>query len=76
MEERIGQKRPDMPWIETEFDPEFREWIINFNKTRLPIIMEMLAEADCEKFIFKNRAEADSYLQLLAEYKGYPHGNP
>ena len=25
--ERIGTKREDMPWVESEFDDEFRQWI-------------------------------------------------
>lgn len=62
---RIGKKRPEMPWIETEFDPEFRQWIINFKQARLPEIMNLLTSADCEKIIFKSRVEADAYLHQL-----------
>lgn len=32
---RIGKQRVDMPWIETEFDDEFRQWIIDFPKNEL-----------------------------------------
>ena len=31
-EARIGQAREDLPWLETEFDPEFRQWIVDFPK--------------------------------------------
>lgn len=34
-ESRIGKQRVDMPWIETEFDDEFRQWIIDFPKNEL-----------------------------------------
>ena len=27
---RIGTKREDLPWVEEEFDPEFRQWIEDF----------------------------------------------
>ena len=37
-QERIGTKREDMPWVETEFDPEFKQWIEEFPKTQLPDI--------------------------------------
>jgi len=30
---RIGKKREDLPWVETEFDEEFRQWIMDFPKT-------------------------------------------
>ena len=42
VEARIGTKREDMPWIETEFDPEFREFITHFSETRLPNIYALL----------------------------------
>lgn len=29
---RIGKKREDLPWIETEFDEEFRQSILDFGK--------------------------------------------
>jgi hypothetical protein len=35
---RIGKKRVDMPWIEEEFDEEFRQWILDFPETELPKI--------------------------------------
>ena len=67
VEARIGQKRPDMPWIETGFDPDFRQWIMNFRKDRLPGIMALLEKKECVKVIFKNRGEADEYLDNLRE---------
>lgn len=65
VEDRIGQKRPDMPWIENEFDPDFRQWIMNFGRDRFPEIMDLLANAHCEKIIFKSRSEADGWLREL-----------
>lgn len=65
VESRIGRKRPDMPWVETGFDPNFRQWIVDFRKNRLPGIMELLAKADCRKIIFKSRGEADAYLDSM-----------
>ena len=32
-ESRIGKKREDLPWIETDFDEEFKRWIIDFQRT-------------------------------------------
>ena len=31
-ESRVGTKRDDCPFVETEFDPEFKQWIINWYK--------------------------------------------
>lgn len=39
---RIGTKREDLPWVETEFDPEFRRWIEEFPYTKLPEIYSLL----------------------------------
>ena len=42
-ESRIGKKHADMPWIETEFDEEFRQWIIDFPKNELPECNDFLS---------------------------------
>lgn len=64
-ESRIGKKREDMPWVETEFDEEFRQWIVDFPKDQLPEIYELLGKYKDDKkiFIFKSREEAEEYLK-------------
>lgn len=65
-EARIGQKRSDMPWVETEFDPEFKQWIIDFPIKALPKIYELLKKNnDKEIVIFKSREQAEEYLVNL-----------
>ena len=63
-ESRIGKSREDLPWIETEFDEEFRHWIIDFPKTQLPEIYELLRKYQNNRniIIFRSRKEADDYL--------------
>ena len=63
-EARIGKKREDMPWIETEFDEEFRQWIIDFPKDQLPRIYELIKKYQDGRdiVIFTSREEADEYL--------------
>ena len=62
---RIGKPREDMPWQESEFDEEFRQWILDFPQDQLPIIYELLEKYKNEKeiIIFKSREEADKYLK-------------
>lgn len=63
---RIGTKRADCPFIETEFDEEFKEWIINWPKNKRPIVIELLEKYnDKNIIIFKNRKEAEEYLNTL-----------
>lgn len=64
---RVGQTREDMPWSETEFDPDFRQWIINFQQKQLPQIYELLEQYREGKniVIFRSRQEADDYLNTL-----------
>ena len=33
-----------MPWIEKEFDPEFRQYILDFPKDRFPKIYELIKQ--------------------------------
>lgn len=65
---RIGKNREDMPWIETEFDSEFEQWIIGFSKDKLPHIYESIERyrQDKEIIVFKSRKESNDYLQMLS----------
>lgn len=67
VEARIGKPREDMPWIETEFDEEFKQWILDFSETQRPKIMDLIAKYQKEKhiMIFTSREEADQYLTAL-----------
>lgn len=63
-ESRVGQVREDLPWQETDFDPEFKQWIIDFEKDQLPYIYQLLDQYQDSKeiVIFKTRAESEEYL--------------
>lgn len=72
-QERIGTKREDMPWIETEFDPEFKQWIEDFPKTQLPGLRELLRRyAHKEIHTFHSRSEADAWLAAFSEQPEVP----
>ena len=60
---RRGKSRSDMPWIETEEDEEFIEFIRNYNKQQKPKVLELLEKyGDKNIVIFKSREEADAFL--------------
>ena len=40
-----GMKREDMPWVEHEFDEEFRQYIIDFPAERRPQMVDALEDA-------------------------------
>lgn len=60
---RIGTPREDLPWVETEFDEDFKQWISDFPHRDLPLIKALLAKYQNEKdiHVFRSRAEIDSY---------------
>lgn len=62
--ERIGKGRYDLPWLETELDPEFEDSIKTFPETSLPKIYELAEKYKTAKqiIVFKSREEADEYL--------------
>lgn len=68
-ESRIGKIREDMPWIEYEFDEEFRQWIIDFPEKQLPQIYGLIEkyERDKEIIVFTSREEADAYLKMITK---------
>ena len=65
--DRVGKGRYDLPWLETELDPEFEQFIRDFSKTTLPKIYELIDKYKEEKniVIFKSRANADEYLDSM-----------
>ena len=61
--ERRGKPRSDMPWIETEEDTEFIEFIKNYNEQQKPKVLELLKKySDKNIIIFKSREEANEFL--------------
>lgn len=64
--DRVGKERYDLPWLETQVDPEFRQFIEDFPKDTLPYIYELLQKySEKDIHIFKSRTEADEYLKTL-----------
>lgn len=63
--ERVGRKREDIPWVEEKLDEDFRQWIIDFPKTKIPQIYELLGQYGKGKeiHIFRSREDADKYLE-------------
>ncbi len=65
---RVGKRHDDLPWVEDEFDPEFRQWIEDFPRDTLPKIYSLIEQykADKDVVIFKSRDEADAYIESFA----------
>lgn len=61
---RLGKKRYEIPWIETELDPEFAQQIKDFPSKNLPTVYALI-EKYSEKniIVFKSREAADAYLK-------------
>ena len=60
---RRGKPRSDMPWIETEEDSEFIEFIGNYDEQQKPKVLELLQKySDKNIIIFKSREQADAFL--------------
>ena len=61
--ERRGKPRSDMPWIETEEDSEFIEFIKNYNEQQKPKVLELLKKySDKNIIILESREQADAFL--------------
>ena len=64
VEERRGKPRPDMPWVETEPDLEFIEFIKKFNEESRPRILDLLEQYKNKNIVvFSSRTEADDFLK-------------
>lgn len=66
IEARQGKERIDMPWIETEPDEEFIEYVKKFEKEQYSEIEEILSQATGKEIhIFSSREMAEEYLHTL-----------
>ena len=70
---RIGQPREDLPWRETEFDPEFGEYILRFPTDQRPKLLALLDAWRDDRAIvtFRSHDEANRYLARIAEAQGH-----
>ena len=60
---RRGTQREDMPWVETETDEAFIDFVRRFNTDTRPAILEALHEADgISVYHFKDRNDAERYF--------------
>lgn len=63
VKDRQGKPRSDMPWVETEEDTEFLEYIQNFYKENRPQVLELLQKYSHKTiYVFQNRTEANIFL--------------
>ena len=60
---RVGTVREDLPWVETEFDPDFRQYILDFPTDQLPMICDLIDRyRDTRNItIFHSVQEADEW---------------
>ena len=66
IKERRGQPRDDIPWVETEDDAEFIEYVRGFNESQKPLVLELISKySDKNVIVFRKRAEADEFLSVL-----------
>ena len=69
IKKRQGKPHSDMPWIETEDDEEFLEFIRNYNTQSRPKVLELLEKYKEKNIvIFKSRKEAENYINKVKLY--------
>ena len=63
IKERRGKPRSDMPWIETEEDTEFIEFIKSYSEQQKPKVLELLEKyGDKNIIVLESREQADAFL--------------
>lgn len=66
VEKRIDKARDDMPWVEDRFDPEFRQWIIDFPAREYEKIKQLIEKhRDKNVTVFTSHREIDEYIERL-----------
>ena len=64
---RLGKERYDLPWVEKELSPSFKQEIEMFRVNKLPNIYELLDKykESIEIVIFKSRKASDKFIESL-----------
>lgn len=66
LSQRVGQKRPDIPWVEEKLEPELVEMVRRYRTDERPKLLEVLAQSpEKQTVIFRTREEADVWLEAL-----------
>lgn len=69
---RFGKPRADLPWVETEKDWEFLEWIRQFPEQGRPKILKLREKYPQKRWrVFSCREEGDAYLQGFQAGKNF-----
>ena len=68
VESRIGKPRPDIPWKEDVFDPEFKQWIIDWFKNTRLWVLHLINRYQDSKYIviLHSREEGDAFIKSLS----------
>lgn len=68
--ERRGTARTDMPWVETEEDPAFTDFVKHYATHTRPQVMTLLTKyPDKTVHTFYTRTDADAFLKTLCQDK-------
>lgn len=60
---RVGQTRPDMPWTESEPDPELIALVRAYRTNDRPALLALLERyPEKRQIVFRSREEADAWL--------------
>ena len=63
---RRGIPRSDMPWVETEEDAEFTEFVRHFQEQHRPKILDLLTRHPAKQIhVFPHRPHAAAFLESL-----------
>ena len=61
---RLGQARPDMPWIDCELDPHLKMQIEQYKTQNLPAVRDLILKYGQQKnvLVFHSREAAEEFL--------------
>ncbi|MBR2790398.1 MAG: GNAT family N-acetyltransferase [Eggerthellaceae bacterium] len=71
IEQRVGTKRPDIPWVEERVESELVELVHDFHARKRGMLLELLAQhPEKQVLTFTSRADADAWLDSLPAHTG------
>lgn len=65
--QRVGQKRPDIHWVEEKLEPELVDYACSFREERRTKLLDSLARhRDKQIITFQTREQADAWLEAFS----------
>ena len=68
IKDRVGKTRSDIPWVESELDPELADLVLRYREDKRPVVYGLIGKYPGRNvLIFRDREEAREWLSGIGK---------